>query len=262
MAPIKEIRAMRFRGIRLRTLVIGIALLAISLLPLTLFSRVRAILDGFYGPGGVLARTNAARECSSAGDNALREGRYAAAESRYRQALALTESLPEPDGGRDTSAALLGLAEALAKQGLPDKAEPFYRGALNVRLKLRQKLRGTPFREQYPWDSWVHEVSRRYVSFLRMQGRLGEAEVLERSVEADLGREALCPPGGFAASSLVCAVIPVRCWSSVRCKSSPGNWVAPAGSYRLDGRGNETVGAFEKYGSLWRLGEPTGRNRQ
>ena len=29
------------------------------------------------------------------------------------------------------------------------------------------------------------------------------------------------------------------------CKSLPGNWVAPAGSYRSDGGGNETVGAFE-----------------
>ena len=51
-------------------------------------------------------------------------------------------------------------------------------------------------------------------------------------------------------TSLVCAVIRVRCWSSVGCNSSPGNWVAPAGSYRSDGGGNETVGAFEKNVSL------------
>ena len=30
----------------------------------------------------------------------------------------------------------------------------------------------------------------------------------------------------------------------------PGNWVAPAGSYRSGGGGNETVGAFETDGSL------------
>jgi hypothetical protein len=40
----------------------------------------------------------------------------------------------------------------------------------------------------------------------------------------------------------------------------PGNWVAPAGSYRSDGGGNETVGAFETDVSLWRCSEPTGRN--
>ena len=36
-------------------------------------------------------------------------------------------------------------------------------------------------------------------------------------------------------------------------KFLPGIWFAPAGSYRSDGGGNETVGAFEKYASLWRL---------
>ena len=40
----------------------------------------------------------------------------------------------------------------------------------------------------------------------------------------------------------------------------PGNWVAPAGSYRSGGGGNETVGAFEKDVSLRRCSEPTGRN--
>jgi hypothetical protein len=40
----------------------------------------------------------------------------------------------------------------------------------------------------------------------------------------------------------------------------PGNWVAPAGSYRSGGGGNETVGAFETDVSLWRCSEPTGRN--
>jgi hypothetical protein len=45
-------------------------------------------------------------------------------------------------------------------------------------------------------------------------------------------------------------------------KTSPGNWVAPAGSYRSGGGGNETIGAFETDGSLWRFSEPTGRNSQ
>ena len=37
----------------------------------------------------------------------------------------------------------------------------------------------------------------------------------------------------------------------------PGNWVAPAGSYRSERGGNETVEAFETNGPLWRLGELT-----
>ena len=40
----------------------------------------------------------------------------------------------------------------------------------------------------------------------------------------------------------------------------PGNWVAPAGSYRSGGGGNETVGAFETNVSLWRCSEQAGRN--
>ena len=36
--------------------------------------------------------------------------------------------------------------------------------------------------------------------------------------------------------------------------------VAPAGSYRSGGGGNETVGAFETDVSLWRCSEPAGRN--
>jgi hypothetical protein len=181
---------MRFRGIRLRTSMIGFALLAAGLLPLPLFLRACGRLGGFYGPGGVLARENSAGECLSAGHHALREGRYGAAESQYRRALSLMRSLPEPDAGRDTSAALIGLAEALAKQGASDEAELYYCSALNVRLALRQKLGGRPpFGDEYPWHSWVHQVSGPYVSFLRMQGRPDEAETLERTVEADLERE-------------------------------------------------------------------------
>jgi hypothetical protein len=38
----------------------------------------------------------------------------------------------------------------------------------------------------------------------------------------------------------------------------PGNWVAPAGSYRSGGGGNKTVGAFEKTRRMaaWRVGRP------
>ena len=40
----------------------------------------------------------------------------------------------------------------------------------------------------------------------------------------------------------------------------PGNWVAPASSYRSGGGGNEAVGAFERNGPPWRCGEQAGRN--
>jgi hypothetical protein len=34
------------------------------------------------------------------------------------------------------------------------------------------------------------------------------------------------------------------------CNSHPANWVAPAGSYRSGGGGNEAVGAFETHAPL------------
>jgi len=43
-------------------------------------------------------------------------------------------------------------------------------------------------------------------------------------------------------------------------KFPPGNWVAPAGSYRSGSGGDKTVGAFETDASPRRCSEPTGRN--
>ena len=48
--------------------------------------------------------------------------------------------------------------------------------------------------------------------------------------------------------------------SSSGCRSRPANSVAPAGSYRSGGGGNEAVGAFETHVSLWRCSEQAGRN--
>ena len=39
-----------------------------------------------------------------------------------------------------------------------------------------------------------------------------------------------------------------KVWFSSGCKSHPANWVAPSGSYRSGGGGNEAAGAFEKTG--------------
>lgn len=41
-----------------------------------------------------------------------------------------------------------------------------------------------------------------------------------------------------------------KVWSFSGCKSHPANSVAPAGSYRSGGGGNEAAGAFEKTGRL------------
>jgi len=45
-----------------------------------------------------------------------------------------------------------------------------------------------------------------------------------------------------------------------RVRLPPGNWVAPASSYRGGGGGNETVGAFEINASFQRCGAQAGRN--
>src|SRR3954470_11136619 len=45
-----------------------------------------------------------------------------------------------------------------------------------------------------------------------------------------------------------------------RVRFPPGSLVAPSGSYRSGGGGNETVEAFETTGRLGRLGEQAGRN--
>src|SRR3954453_23588392 len=52
---------------------------------------------------------------------------------------------------------------------------------------------------------------------------------------------------GASGSARVCAVESVVLqWVQI----PPGNWVAPAGSYRSEGGGNEATGAFETDGSL------------
>jgi hypothetical protein len=43
-----------------------------------------------------------------------------------------------------------------------------------------------------------------------------------------------------------------KSWIFCGCKSHPANWIAPAGSYRSDGGGNEAVGAFE---TMCRIGD-------
>jgi hypothetical protein len=46
------------------------------------------------------------------------------------------------------------------------------------------------------------------------------------------------------------------------CKSHPASGSLQPVAIEATRGGNETVGAFETDGSLWRLGEPTGRNSQ
>ena len=61
-------------------------------------------------------------------------------------------------------------------------------------------------------------------------------------------------------SDLMCAVS--RCSIFSECKSHPATGSLQPVAIEATRGGNETVGAFETDGSLWRLGEPTGRNRQ
>jgi hypothetical protein len=47
-----------------------------------------------------------------------------------------------------------------------------------------------------------------------------------------------------------------------KCKSCPASGSLQPVAIEATRGGNESVGAFETDGSLWRLGEPTGRNSQ
>ena len=57
-----------------------------------------------------------------------------------------------------------------------------------------------------------------------------------------------------------CAVKKVLIFSG--CNSQPATGSLQPVAIVATRGGNETVGAFETDGSLWRLGEPTGRNSQ
>jgi tetratricopeptide (TPR) repeat protein len=167
---------------RLRAFMIVLALLALALTALAFHLKLIGDLNAFYGPGGVLARKIKADDEALAGKEAVRLGHYVEAEARYRSALDLENSLPEPDVVRDTSGTLVGLADALAIQGRHVEAEPLYRRALEIREKLREN---PPVGDSRAWDPWVAEVLERYVSFLRQQGRSLEANKLEARNETE-----------------------------------------------------------------------------
>jgi tetratricopeptide (TPR) repeat protein len=161
---------------RVAALMIGVAVLALALLAWICLHWTGAQLDAFYGSDGVLAREAKSQSQATAGEEALRLGEYAEAEMHFRSALDLQNSLPPPDGLRDISGVLVGLADALANQGQFDNAERLYRKALEVREEVRERVQdGNP----KAWVEWVAEVNRRYAAFLRKRGRLNEAERLE-----------------------------------------------------------------------------------
>ena len=105
----------------------------------------------------------------------------------------------------------------------------------------------------------------RNLDVMLAQLRAAGAQVDDRVEDYDLGRfgwaismASQCP---WLRSVRLC-VRRAKVFDLQQVKLLPGIWVAPAGSYRSDDGGNETVGAFETDGSLWRLSEPAGRNSQ
>ena len=97
-----------------------------------------------------------------------------------------------------------------------------------------------------------------------LPGRRGLRNLQEMQRQLDREIEDLFKPGGSRPrGGLIRVGSFCAPWKGVGLQwvqFPPGNWVAPAGSYRSGGGGNETVGAFETNGSLRRFSEPTGRN--
>ena len=175
---------MRTPRCRLRTLTIGIALLALvlaaSVFVLRTISELDAALNDFYGPDGVQAREKKFSNEAQAGDNALRLGDYVEAEARYRSALDLKTSA----GYNDISYILVGLADSLVAQDRDDEVEPLYRRA----LEIREKGIGTDPRSWRAGHLRIAETLEPYASFLRLRGRADEAEAMEgraRTIRAE-----------------------------------------------------------------------------
>jgi tetratricopeptide (TPR) repeat protein len=163
--------------LHLRTTMVVVALSAFALGLSVLGLRISTALDEFYGSEGVLARDEMAKDELRFGAEALRELKFAEAEKRYRRALDLQSSLPQPDGGRDTSEAVAGLAEAVANQNRDYEAEELYRRSIEIREHVLLNQRFTlPMSN----DSPTSDLYRRYASFLRRHGRSAEADRLLR----------------------------------------------------------------------------------
>jgi tetratricopeptide (TPR) repeat protein len=167
---------------RLRTLMIGIALLALVLAALVFVLRtyweINAALNAFYGPDGTLARERKFSEEAPAGDEALRLGDYVEAEARYRSALDLyaTQLYHE----FEISHILTSLADALVGQGRYSDAEPLYQRA----LELREKGIGSDPRSWRSAHLKIAETLDHYATLLRHSGRLVEAEAMKGRAEA------------------------------------------------------------------------------
>lgn len=164
---------MRTPRFRLRTLMIGIAVLSPVLAILALVLRVSWALEAFYGPGGYLDRRQKFGQEGSTGDEACRLGHYIEAEARYRSALDFEASLPDHEN--DLSYILVGLADALVGQGSYSDAEPLYQRALKIR---EQGIRSDP--RSWRWAQLkIAEVLDHYASLLRHCNGPAEAETLE-----------------------------------------------------------------------------------
>ena len=130
---------MGFPRLRLRTLLIAIAVLALLMAVLIPAIRNRASLDEFYSPGGVLDRRPKICAEIAAGNDALTRQEPGEAETRFRAAL---ENIGRNVGPIpidmslsfyiEKSDALAGLANALAMQNRFDEAVTIYGDALTM----------------------------------------------------------------------------------------------------------------------------------
>lgn len=123
---------MRIPQLRLRTLMIAIAVVAPVFVACTWVFHIGTAMNDFYGPSGKLALEQRISVEISTGSDDFQHARYVEAESRYRSALRLNEDL----GARlarhgwhtdhSSSEIFVGLADALAGQHRYTEAEQLY----------------------------------------------------------------------------------------------------------------------------------------
>jgi tetratricopeptide (TPR) repeat protein len=120
--------------LRLRTLMIMIAVFALVFLFWRAWRDLNRAMFAFYGPDGVLARQikQSRSFAESVGDGLLRGGRFADAEAQYRRALAAGEALSVNHGDNWQLRLTYKLADALAAQRRDEEAEDLYEYAITI----------------------------------------------------------------------------------------------------------------------------------
>lgn len=124
---------MRIPQFRLRTLMIGIVILAPLIVVWSWLLEINSSLNDFYGPMGSLRLGSRVSTELSAGADHLQHARYVEAENSYRSALWLNELLEKISARHgwlnyhSSADIMIGLADSLAGQNRSDEAEAVYR---------------------------------------------------------------------------------------------------------------------------------------